>query len=33
VLVAGRHVVRDGQHIARRDIVQRWHRTARRLKT
>jgi cytosine/adenosine deaminase-related metal-dependent hydrolase len=23
VLVAGRHVVRDGQHIARRDIVQR----------
>jgi formiminoglutamate deiminase len=33
VLVAGRHVVRDGQHIARRNIVQRWHRTVHRLKT
>jgi formimidoylglutamate deiminase len=31
VLVNGRHVVRDGRHIARRDIVQRWHRTVRRL--
>jgi formiminoglutamate deiminase len=31
VLVGGRHVVRDGQHVARRDIVERWHRTASRL--
>jgi formimidoylglutamate deiminase len=33
VVAAGRHVVRDGQHIARRDILQRWHRTANRLKS
>jgi formimidoylglutamate deiminase len=31
VIVGGRQIVRDGQHIAHRDIVERWHRTAARL--
>jgi formiminoglutamate deiminase len=33
VLVGGRHVVRNGRHVARRAIVDRWHRTAARLTT
>jgi formiminoglutamate deiminase len=28
VIVGGRQIVRDGQHIAHRDIVERWRRTA-----